>query len=99
MNSLKRAFDPDLEPSEEELTVCSMTVPSREELWAATLSAPGAAWEYSKAAIPTLEDIRDIDLPSWGDLLALWNAAVTGVQDGWDGSVERSRELYRWLTE
>ncbi|MFP7572471.1 hypothetical protein, partial [Marivita sp. S2033] len=29
MNALKRAFNRELEPSPEELTVCSMSVPSR----------------------------------------------------------------------
>ncbi len=99
MNSLKRAFNTELEPSEEELTVCSMTVPSREELWTATLEAPGAAWDYSKAAIPSLEDLRDIELPSWSDVLGLWNVVRSGAEGSWNSSVDRSRELYRWLTE
>lgn len=99
MNSLKSAFNPDLQPSEEELTVCSMAVPSRQELLNATLSAPGKAWEYSKAAIPTLEDIRGIELPSLSDVVKLWNATRAVAEGHWGDSVERSQELYRWLTE
>lgn len=99
MNSLKRAFNPELEPSEEELTVCSMAIPSRQELWAATIAAPGTAWDYSKAAIPTLENIREMNLPSWTDFVALWNSVRTGAKGGWDTSVERGGELYLWLTE
>jgi hypothetical protein len=96
MNSLKRALNPELEPSEEELTVCSMAVPSRQELWAATVASPGAAWEYSKAAIPSLEDIREIEWPSRSEI---WSFVRSGAQGRWEGSVERSKELYRWLAE
>ncbi|MEO0747745.1 MAG: hypothetical protein AAFZ10_05145, partial [Pseudomonadota bacterium] len=99
MNSLKRAFNSELEPTDEELTVCSMAVPSREELWNATIAAPGAAWEYSKAAIPSLEELQEIERPSWSDVVGFWDVLRSGAQDNWEGGVQRSKDLYRWLSE
>lgn len=99
MNTLKRAFNPDLQPSEEELTVCSMAVPSRQEVWNAALAAPGKAWDYSREAVPKLADLRDIELPSWGDLWAIWDAVKGGAQGQLDVTEERGKELYRWLTD
>jgi len=63
MNALRRAFDPSLEPGPEEQTVCSLRVPTREELWTQTKSAPGQAWDAAKEFTPTLEDIKEWRLP------------------------------------
>ncbi|GGB87389.1 hypothetical protein GCM10011363_00030 [Marivita lacus] len=99
MNALKRAFNPSLAPSEEELTVCSMPVPSRQELWNATVSAPGAAWEYSKDAVPKLEDLKSFELPSRQDLWALWSGIRAGVAGRWGDGMLRGKELYDWVVE
>lgn len=99
MNELKRTFNPDLAPSEDQLTVCSMAVPSRQELWAASLEAPGKAWGYSRDAVPSIEDLQAIDLPSWRDVLSLWNGVRDGAQGAWDGSLERGQDIFTWMTE
>ena len=63
MDELKRAFDPAHQPSEEQLTVCAMKVPSKEELWKMAKASPGRAWGAAKDAVPTLEGIKGYEFP------------------------------------
>lgn len=99
MNELKRLWNPELQPSEDEQTVCSIRIPTREELWSATLSAPGAAWEFSKEAVPTVEELREIEFPSWRDVLTLWNGVKAGAQGGWNSTTDGTEAVWKWLTE
>ena len=81
MNELKRAFDPTLVSDENQRTVCSMEVPSRQELWEATTSSPQRAWEQASAVMPTMDDIRSIDLSDID-----WAAYKTSVGQGFSGA-------------
>ena len=105
MNELKRAFDPTLVPDENQRTVCSMEVPSRQELWEATTSSPQRAWEQASAVMPTMDDIRSIDLSDID-----WTAYQTSVGQGFssasnamgravDSSVQKAGSFWEWLTE
>jgi hypothetical protein len=105
MNELKRAFDPTLVTDENQRTVCSMEVPSRQELWDATKSSPRRAWQQASAVMPTLDDIRNIDLSEID-----WTAYQTSVGQGFssasdamgravDSSVQRADSFWNWLTE
>ncbi|WP_146066424.1 hypothetical protein, partial [Candidatus Venteria ishoeyi] len=63
MNELKRAFNPELTPGKDETTVCSMKVPSKEELWELAKSSPEKALLIARESIPTLEEIKNYKLP------------------------------------
>ena len=65
MTELQRLFDPNLETPEDQLTVCNMEVPSREEIWQAARTSPAAAWNAARDAMPTAEDFRDLELPDF----------------------------------
>lgn len=92
MNELKRAFNPSLAPSEDQLTVCSMVVPSRQELWEAAKSSPGQAWEKAKELTPTLEDIQGIDLTQID-----WKKYGDAIEDAGKGMMDAARESARDL--
>lgn len=84
MNALKRSFNPELAPSEDENTVCSMKVPSKEELWQTTKTAPSAAWDAARAATPSLSEIKEWDVPQF-DAAKMWATTKngTGSLTGW----------------
>jgi len=70
MNELKRAFNPSTSVTDEELTVCSMEVPSTEDILSAVKNSPSAAWAKAKDITPTLEEIKATEMPdfsSWWD--------------------------------
>jgi hypothetical protein len=70
MNELKKAFNPSDSSSDEELTVCSLEVPSKEDILSAVKNSPSAAWEKAKNVTPTLEEIKATEMPdfsSWWD--------------------------------
>tara|TARA_R110002096_G_scaffold371207_1_gene564643 strand:+ start:488 stop:1336 length:849 start_codon:yes stop_codon:yes gene_type:complete len=74
MNEMQAAIDPDLAVAPEELTVCSMSIPTRGEIWDAVSSAPSTAWNSARGAMPTLEDIQSFELPSMD-----WQSLSDGV--------------------
>lgn len=67
MDALRQVFNPDLAPSEGSTTVCTLEVPTREELWASVKASPRAAWEKARELTPTLEELRSVDLPDLSD--------------------------------
>ena len=70
MKELKRAFNPSATTTDEELTVCSIEVPSKEDILSAVKNSPSAAWEKAKNVTPTLEEIKATEMPdfsSWWD--------------------------------
>jgi len=64
MNELQAAIDPTLAVPEGELTVCSMNVPTKSEIWETVSTAPSAAWGSARGAMPTLEEMQRFELPS-----------------------------------
>lgn len=64
MNELRAVFDPSAPVSADQLTVCGMEVPSRQELLQSISESPANAWEAARGAMPTLEDIKDLDVTS-----------------------------------
>ena len=70
MNKLRKIFNPSTITSDEELTVCSMEVPSKEDTILAVKKSPSAAWTKAKDITPTLEEIKATEMPdfsSWWD--------------------------------
>lgn len=105
MNELKRAFDPTVVPDENQRTVCSVEVPTRQELWEATKSSPQRAWEQASAVMPTMDDFRSVDLAEID-----WTAYQTSVGQGFttasdamgravESSAQRAGSFWDWLTE
>ncbi|NIZ63491.1 hypothetical protein DL239_21270 [Sedimentitalea sp. CY04] len=86
MNELKRAFDPELQPSEDDTTVCSMKVPTREELWELAKASPGQAWAAAKKVTPTLEDLKDYEFPDI-DWTGAWNTSAAGAGKAWTATL------------
>lgn len=99
MNALQRAFNPDLEPLPEELTVCSKTVPSRQEIWDAAVATPGRAWAFASEKTPTLEELRTIELPSWGSMVSLWQGLKDTGSDRWVRTKNEGEKWWHWMTE
>ena len=78
MTELQRAFDPSFKTNEDDLEVCAIKVPPKEEIIAAVKASPGKAWEAAKEATPSLEDIKDMKMP---DLKGWWETGEGAVSD------------------
>ena len=63
MMELQRAFDPSFKANDDDLEVCSIKVPPKEDIIASVKASPGAAWQIAKEATPSLEDIKGIEMP------------------------------------
>lgn len=61
-------------PTEDDPTVCSISVPTRTELWEMAKKAPGQAFTATKEALPELEDIRQIDSSD------VWSFGLSAVE-------------------
>jgi hypothetical protein len=85
MNALKRAFDPALNPDDGATTVCSMEVPSSDELWESAKGAPRAAWESAKGVVKNLPSIDDLKVPDLD-----WSSYWDGVGDGFSAAYQAS---------
>jgi len=78
MTALQRAFDPSFKTNEDDLEVCAIKVPPKEEIIAAVKASPGKAWEAAKEATPSLEDIRNMKIP---DVKGWWETGEGAVSD------------------
>jgi len=78
MTALQRAFDPSFKKNEDDLEVCAIKVPPKEEIIAAVKASPGKAWEAAKEATPSLEDIRNMKIP---DVKGWWETGEGAVSD------------------
>lgn len=70
MNSIRRQIDPSEAAADSETTVCSMPVPTVEQIWAQIKVSPQKAWEESKDFVPDLKplmEIRDFTTEFWKD--------------------------------
>lgn len=100
MHELNVAFDPSLAKPDEVQTICSLEVPTREELWETVKSSPGDAWRGAKDAVPTLEAIRSIEV-DWRGYLSLTKEMVSSAADNtksglgklWGATVEGAADL------
>jgi len=78
MTEFQRAFDPSFKTNEDDLEVCAIKVPPKEEIIAAVKASPGKAWEAAKEATPSLEDIRNMKMP---DVKGWWETGEGAVSD------------------
>ncbi len=82
MNELKRSFTPGKPASEDEATVCTMKVPTAQELWEVAKSSPETAWNAAKEATPSLEEIQQLEFPDI-DWTAAWASTMEGTENAW----------------
>lgn len=85
LNELKRSFNPEVENSEDQTTVCSMKVPTAGELWEIAKASPELAWAAAKDATPTLEEIQSYEFPDI-DWTGAWNSTVERTGSGWSAT-------------
>lgn len=81
MTTLQRALDPSFRAPQEEAEVCGMQVPTRSEIWEAAKEAPGKVWEASLEAMPTAEELKEIDVSEidWDGI----GGAIRDKAKGW----------------
>jgi hypothetical protein len=78
MTELKKAFDPTLTSSEEELEVCAITVPPKDVILAAVKASPHKAWEKAKELTPSIEEISEMEMPEV-NFQDLWSKTKTNT--------------------
>ena len=102
MNALKRAFNPALSPDEGAKTVCSMEVPTSDELWASAKGAPRAAWDGAKGVVQSLPSIDELKVPDL-DWSGYWDGIGAGFAAAYRASANGVARAYegvtRWGTE
>ena len=80
MTELKRAFDPTLSSSEEELEVCAIKVPPKDVIFAAVKESPQKAWAQAKELTPSIEEIKEMEMPEV-NFQDLWDETKNSTGD------------------
>lgn len=95
MSVLKRALDPSFEQSEEELEVCSIKIPAREDIVAAIKASPEKAWIAAKDAVPTMEELSEMEIPDvdWSNV---WVKTKDGGSNVLNSTSEGIDKAKRW---
>jgi hypothetical protein len=85
MNALKRAVSVGESPDEDEKTICAVRVPSKQELWETMKASPEMAWSAARKAVPTLEDVKQMEFPDvdWSEA---WSSALSGSSNAWSAT-------------
>lgn len=90
MTELRDALTPQAEVvlSEDQKTICSIKVPTREEVWASARNAPQATWTSAQKAMPSVEDIQSIELPQidWGGI----GDSISDTARNWSGKASNA---------
>ena len=76
MAALRLAFSPDAIQNDNELKVCSIEIPSREVIVELIRASPTKVWNATQAAIPSLEEVGEMEFPDFN----------------WDAFLEESKE-------
>jgi len=85
MNELKRAMSLESTIGDDEKAVCAIKVPTKEELWETAKSSPGKAWSAARDAVPTLQEVKDIELPSI-DWEQAWSVTTSTSSRAWEAT-------------
>jgi hypothetical protein len=105
MREIEAVYSPEIKRSDDELTVCSLKVPSKKELLDAALTAPGKVWD---AAIGMMPDLEQIDWSNaggdlWDGTLAFGGYVVGGAAEtiaaGSDAVSRKNQQFLKWLLE
>lgn len=84
MNELQALLDLSLTVPADRLAVCGMEVASRQKPRESASSAPGAAWVAARAAIPSIEEVKEFQPPdvNWQSLGKRIGEGVTDMANG-----------------
>jgi hypothetical protein len=66
VHELDIAFNPSSAPSEDARAVCSLEVPTREELLRSIQKSPNQVWETARGYAPTLPPLNEVEI-NWGE--------------------------------
>ncbi|AUJ63891.1 hypothetical protein B9057_06005 [Aestuarium zhoushanense] len=80
MVELQKLFDPDFVENEDQLTVCGLDVPDRQEIITAIKEAPEEVWNAAVEAFPNREDIQNMEFPDV-DWSGMADRAISSSQD------------------
>ena len=81
MNELAALFEQEDEADQEALTVCGAEAPTRSEILEAVQTAPGKAWDAAREIIPTVEELKEMELPNVN--LDDLGASIAATSTGW----------------
>lgn len=81
MNELAAVFEPEDTSEEVALTVCGAEPPTRSEILEMIHNAPDQAWDAARGTIPTVEELKSMELPDvdWDEL----GAAIAETSTDW----------------
>ena len=85
LHTFEVALDPSKKPSKEQSTVCALPIPTRDELWTTVRESPGRAWAVAREHVPTLEDLRALELPDV-DWSGGWIRVEEAAGGAWDAT-------------
>lgn len=98
---LQQLIDPSSAPAPEKQTVCALEVPTRSEVVQAVSNAPEQAWVAARNAMPSVQDLRGIELSEidWESIAASGLTGAEGVVDGvTDAAAYGVDWVHRWWT-
>ena len=83
MTNLQKLFDPTYKASEDQLTVCSLEVPSKEEIVEAVKTSPSKVWSSAVTAMPTATELKNLELPDvdWSNVTLTAKEKVSEITD------------------
>lgn len=98
LTELQKLFEPDIDVAEPELTVCGLQVPSREEIIAGLKEAPEKAWKGAIEAIPSSEELKNLDV-DWTQMSnSVTQRAGEVAQRAQDAVSDKLRQFRDWST-
>jgi len=102
LGDLQRIIDPGAQDLEDRLTVCNMSVPTRSEIWESARSSPQQAWVAARDAMPTVDELRSMELPDidWSEL----GTSIGETSRGWADTAastagDAGEWVFRWWNE
>ena len=81
MDSIRREIDPPEAAADNGTTVCSMSVPTPQEILAQVVRSPKAAWEKSRKFLPDLSSLKDVRSSLKDALKGAWKNIISFL--GW----------------
>ncbi len=96
---LKQLIDPSAAPSPDTQTVCAIEVPTNREVVEALRSAPEQAWTAAIDAMPSISDLREIEISNidWQEIASAgWSGATNATNELSGAATDAARWVQRW---